>query len=369
MVCWYNFNWSTIVFAYYLKTLSSNYSMVTFSSKKDLASFTTFWLHAYTDFFVEVTSEKEVFALLQTLQRKKFPHFFLGNGANVLFTKDYEWLVVKIGIKGRRIVEKKDWIITLAVGAGEDWNDFVLRTINQWWAGLENLVAIPSSVWAAAFGNIWAYGMEAKDRIVSVRGIDLSTWKNKSLTNTECMFWYRESIFKRELNGSFLITEVIFALEEITPSYHINTNYRDIQQWIEKSREDITIKNISQAIIAIRNNKLPDWHKLWTAGSFFKNPLILKEKYTLLKERFVNLMYFDIPDDLSYVKLSAGQLIELAGFKWYRQGNVGVYQNHALILVNYGWGTGEEVKALATAIQEKVYLLFGVQLEPEVIYV
>ena len=343
--------------------------MLNFQENTDLIRYTTFWVQAKTKLFVEINSESDFLDLLETWEWKNNQHLFLGTGANILFTKDFDWLVVKINILWKNIVEKNDNNVVVEVGAGEDRNNFVERTIDQWWAWIENMISIPSSVGAAAFGNIGAYGMEAKDRIVSVSGINTTTKETTTISNSDCSFWYRESVFKQQFKDNFLITRVRFNLDVYTPDYILNTNYKDVQQYIADSRKEINIKTVSQAISEIRESKLPDRKTLWTAGSFFKNPIVSKERVALLRTNFVHLVSFDIPDDPAYVKLSAGQLIELAGFKWYKKGNVGVYDKHALILVNHGWATGKEIVDLAGEIQDSVQEMFWVSLSPEVIYV
>ncbi len=343
--------------------------MLNFQQSIDLASYTTFWVQAKAKLFVEIESESDFLELLETSEWKNNHHLFLGTGANILFTRDFDWLVVKVNILGKNIIEKNEHSVVVEVWAGEDRNNFVERTIDQWRAWIENMIAIPSSVWAAAFGNIGAYGMETKDRISSVTGINTTTKETITLSNTECKFWYRESVFKNEFKDTFLITKVRFHLDVYSPDYVLNTNYRDVQWWIADSWSEVNLKTISQAIKHIRESKLPDWKILWTAGSFFKNPMISKERFALLKTNFVYLVSFDIPDEPWYIKLSAGQLIELAGFKGHKKGNVGVYDKHALILVNYGWAKWSEIVDLAGEIQDSVQEMFSVFLSPEVIYV
>ncbi len=343
--------------------------MLNFQQNIDLASYTTFWVQAKAKLFVEINSESDFLDLLETWEWKNNQHLFLGTGANVLFTRDFDWLIVKINILWKNTIEKNENNVVLEVWAGEDRNNFVNRTIDQWWAWIENMISIPSSVGAAAFGNIGAYGVEAKDRITSVVGIDTTTKKTITLSRDECGFWYRDSVFKTQFKDNFLITKVRFNLDVYSSNYILNTNYKDIQQYMADNGKNINIKTLSQAIVEIRANKLPDWKNLWTAGSFFKNPLVSREKVALLRTNFVHLVSFDIQNDPAYVKLSAGQLIELAGFKWYKKWNVGVYNKHALILVNYGWATGKEIVDLAGEIQNKVQEMFWVSLSPEVIYV
>lgn len=343
--------------------------MINFQHNIDLVPYTTFWIQATAKLFIEIDSEDAFLELLETPEWKNNYHLFLGTGANILFTQDFDGLIVKVIIDGKHIIEQTDSSVVLEVGAGENRNNFVEWTINQWRAGLENMIAIPSSVWAAAFGNIGAYGMEAKDRIISVSGINTTTKEIITLSNSDCLFAYRESIFKQDLKDKFLITRVRFGLHTYNSQYTLNINYKDVQNYMADTWSEINIVTLSKAISEIRANKLPDRKVLGTAGSFFKNPTISKDRFDLLRTNFIHLVSFEIPGDQGYVKLSAGQLIEIAWFKWYKKGNVWVYDKHALILVNYGWATGQEIVNLAGEIQSKVQDMFGVSLSPEVIYV
>lgn len=343
--------------------------MIKFQQNIDLTAYTTFWVKAKTKLFVEIDSESDFFDLLDSFEWKNNPHVFLWTWANMLFTRDFDGLVVKINILWKNIIEKNDNNVTIDVWAGENWNDFVERAIDQGFAWIENMIAIPSSVWAAIVWNIGAYGMEVKDRIVSVTGINTVTKEISTISNSDCQFWYRESVFKKHLGNNFLITKVKFILEIYNENYILNTNYKDLEEYIADNWEKTDIKTLSKAITSIREKKLPDRKTLWTAGSFFKNPVISKDKVALLRTNFVHLVSFDIPNEQSYVKLSAWQLIEIAWFKWYKKGKVGVYDKHALILVNYGWATWEEVVNLAWEIQNNIQDMFWVSLYPEVIYV
>jgi UDP-N-acetylmuramate dehydrogenase len=340
-----------------------------FQEYVNLAPYTTFGVPAQTRLWTEVANEEDIFRVLYTYEWEHHPHLFLGTWANILFTKDFEGLVVKVDICGKEVLEKSDKHVILEVGAGENWNELVYWTIEQWWAGLENMIGIPSSVGAAAFGNIWAYGAEIKDRIVSVTGIHTENKKVLTFYNEQCQFWYRESIFKRELKDSFLISKVVFKLDVYHDDYPLNTKYKDIQAYFDDSDKALNLKNLANAISEIRASKLPDWRMLGTAGSFFKNPIVSKSVSRLITTKVPNLVVFDIPGDDTHVKLSAGQLIELAGFKGYKKWFAGVYDKHALILVNHGWATGQDIADLAGEIQDRVQKLFSVSLSPEVIYV
>jgi UDP-N-acetylmuramate dehydrogenase len=325
---------------------------------------------------VELRNEDELQHLISNDVRINNPHLLLGGWANILFAKDYEGLVVKINLKWRELIAEKWWIILAKVGAGEDWHETMMWLLEQWYVWWENLVAIPWTVWAAPLGNIWAYGKEAKDIIYTVEWIDLISWEKKIFTNEDCDFAYRDSIFKHELAGRFLITSVTFQLQKDHPNYQPNTDYKDVQQaiasqWLEKP----SALEVAHIIIEIRKNKLPDRHNVWTAGSFFKNPIVEKSAYENLLQKYPDLIWRPIENSelwtihSTLTKLSAGQLIELAELKWYRQWYVGTSEKHALILINYEWWTWADIVQFAELIQKKVLVQFAVQLEPEVLYV
>lgn len=340
-----------------------------------LKPYNTFAVDVQADFFVEVKHEQDIFDLISTDVFASQPHLILGGGANILFTKNYNGLVIKDSLIGKEVLREEDDTVYVKVAAGEIRHDFIMRTLEQGYVGAENMVLIPSTVGAAPFGNIGAYGKEAKDIIFEVEGIDLTTWEKKVWNNSECRFAYRDSIFKNELKGKVFITAVTFALQKQTNDYVPNIQYNDIQNiignlWIDPA--EIMAQQVANIIIEIREKKLPDRTKIGTAGSFFKNPIVTKEQYEILLVKYPQLKWNEVHGSEfwtlhSAFKLSAGQLIELAGFKGKTIGNVGTYQNHALIIVNNGGASGPEIRAFAQSIQSKVQEMFGVMLEPEVI--
>jgi UDP-N-acetylmuramate dehydrogenase len=334
-----------------------------------LQDYNTFHIDAKAKFFVEVNNEEDIKHLIADTVRTSHPHLILGGGANILFTKDYDGLVVKISFMGKTIMKEKDGLVYVKAGAGEDWHETMMRILEQGLVGCENLVYIPWQVGSAPVGNIWAYGKEAKDIIFSIEGIDLVSGEKKVLSNADCQFTYRDSIFKHELKGRFLVTAVIFQVQKNSVEYMPDVGYKDIQQamasqWLEK----ISGLELAKIIIELRKHKLPDRHEVGTAGSFFKNPIVDKSEYDNLLQKYPELIWWPLEEILK-VKLSAGQLIELAGLKGYRQWYVGVSENHALVLINYGWWTGANMVKLAKAIQKKVLGQFAIRLEPEVLYV
>lgn len=248
-----------------------------------------------------------------------------------------------------------------------------MRSVAQWYAWLENLVSIPGTVWAAPVQNIGAYGTEARDIILEVKWVDMSTWQQKIYTNEQCEFGYRDSIFKHTLQQDFFITEVVIQLIKANERiYHPKLDYHGIQEELLRQWRDgwsyITPLQVAQAISTIRASKLPDWTKIGTCGSFFANPIITSEKYKTLKKYFPDLIGHMSPPVKGGrgVKLSAGQLIELCGLKWYRDGDAGIYDRHALVLVNYGNATGMQIKDLITMVQTKVQEKFGIKIVTEV---
>jgi len=273
---------------------------------------------------------------------------------------------------GKKVIKEENTLVYVKAGAGENRHELMMWSLAQWYVWGENLVLIPSTVGAAPFGNIGAYGKEAKDIIHEVEGIDMVTKENKVRSNNECEFFYRESIFKNTLKHQVIITAVTFVFEKQSDDYIPNIQYNDIQNSIwEKSIDpnDITAQQVANIIIEIRESKLPDQKIIGTAGSFFKNPVISKKQYEQLLVKYPELKGNEVHDTTHNIafKLSAGQLIELAGFKGKSEWPVATYNKHALIIINNGGASGLEIRAFAQSIQAKVLELFNVTLEPEVI--
>lgn len=337
-----------------------------------LKSYNTFHLDCVAKLFVAISNPSEFLELMKTLQFKENERFVLGGGSNILLTKErFEGIVIKNEIMWKEILESEEWFVVIKVGAGENRDDFVQRAIDEWYRGIENLVSIPWNVWATPMQNIWAYGVEAKEIIESVEWIDYSDLKNpiiKNRSNIDCQFDYRDSIFKQSLKNKVFITHVTFLLHKYDPThYEPIISYWAISKELESTpQKKITPRLIADIVTAIRASKLPDRRVIWTAGSFFKNPIVEKAKYEILidKNPKINAHLHD-PATSSY-KLNAGQLIELSELKWITQWAVGTYKNHALVLVNHGGGTGEQLLALAELIQSRVHDNYGIKLEPEV---
>lgn len=333
-----------------------------------LKNYNTLGIEAKAKFFVVIKSEEELVELLDNKIWIENKRFILWWGANTLFKSDFDGLVVKNEMMWKEII-KEEWNdVQVRIWAWEDWPEFVDWCVekNIWW--IENLAMIPGCVWASPIGNIWAYGVEVKDLIESVEWINLESKEKKIYKNSECKFGYRDSIFKNELKDKFVVTGVIWKLKIANENYELNINYSDIKRKIDESNINIanlSVKDIAAMIRDIRNNKLPDWKVIWTAWSFFKNPVVNKSEFEKLKEKYDNLLWFDFEDK---IKLSAWQLIEMAGFKGMKVWNAWTYQYHALIIINEWW-SGQEVMEFASSIQSKVKEMFGVDLEPEVNYV
>lgn len=339
--------------------------MLVVQENVSLRPYNTFGLDATARFFAEVRTVDELRAVIQDPRFREMPRLLLGGGSNVLLTGDFAGLVVRIAIPGKKIVRDDDTHVWLHVGAGENWHELVLYTLDQHLAGLENLSLIPGSVGASPMQNIGAYGVEIKDVFDSLEALDLQTGDLRTFTHAECRFGYRESIFKHEAKGRYAIVGVTFRLAK-TPTFH--TGYGDIQKTLaEMGVQELSIRAVSEAVVRIRRSKLPDPAHLGNAGSFFKNPEIPKDQFDDLKTRFPNLPGYPTSD--AAVKVPAGWLIEQAGWKGHRDGPVGVHERQALVLVNYGGGTGAQIRALAEKVQASVREKFGIELVAEVNFV
>jgi len=326
-----------------------------------LKNHNTFGIDAKAKQFVEVHSIAELKTVLAQHQSEKI--FILGGGSNMLLTKDIDALVIHINLKGKKIIKEDDFFVWVECQAGENWHEFVLWTIDNNFGGLENMSLIPGNVGTTPVQNIGAYGAEIKDTFISCEALEIDNLEVKSFSNEECRFGYRESIFKHEAKDKYIITSVVFKLTK--RNHKINTSYGDILA--ELNKKNITnpgLKDVSNAVIAIRQSKLPDPKELGNSGSFFKNPVILKRDFELIQRKFPVIKYYEVSE--TEVKIPAGWLIEQAGFKGKRYGDAGVHKNQALVLVNYGNATGQEILNLSTEIQKTIYETFGIHIEAEV---
>lgn len=324
-----------------------------------LKNYNTFGIDVKAKQFVEVTTLNDLIDVLTI--HKDF--FILGGGSNLLLTKDIEKLVIYINLKGIEILSVSGGDIFVKACAGENWHDFVLWCLEQDFGGIENMSLIPGNVGTSPIQNIGAYGVELKDTMYELEALELETNTLKTFSNIDCQFDYRNSVFKNELKGKYIITSVIFKL---TKNRHkLNSSYGAIHSELEKNNiESPTIKDISNAVIAIRQSKLPDPKELGNSGSFFKNPVILKRQFRELQQKYPDIPHFIISE--TEVKIPAGWLVEQCGFKGKRFGDAGVHKKQALVLVNYGNATGQEILELSKQIQKVVLKKFGILLEAEV---
>lgn len=330
-----------------------------------LKPYNTFGLEASARFFVEVASINELKQILQNPDFKNHNKLFLGGGSNLLLTKNYEGLVVKIALKGVEKVFEDENSVHIKAGAGEVWHQLVLFCVENNYAGIENLSLIPGTVGAAPMQNIGAYGVEIKDVFQELQALNLETLAVETFSLTDCQFGYRESVFKHSLKGKYVITSVTFKLNKV-PTF--KTTYGDIQKTLtEMNVTELSIKAVSDAVISIRRSKLPDPAEIGNSGSFFKNPEIPLEQYKQILVEYPTLPSYPINEIT--VKVPAGWLIEQAGWKGFRDGQIGVHARQALVLVNYGRGNGNDIKALAEKVQQSILDKFGIKLSPEVNYI
>lgn len=335
----------------------------TIESNKNLKKYNTFSISVSAEKFSIFKSETELLELLESIKKHNLPLLILGGGSNILFTSTVSGYVLKNEILGKQLLEENSDSVLVKCGAGEVWHEFVIYCVNKGWAGLENLSLIPGTVGASPIQNIGAYGVEVKDTIESVECIEIETGLKKRFTNTDCLFGYRDSIFKNILKGKYVITQVAFRLKKQSS---VNISYGAIQQILtEKGITVPNIRDVSRAVVEIRRSKLPNPAQLGNAGSFFKNPEIPLDQFNTLKITF--------PDIVSYpgtkegmIKLPAGWLIEKSGWKGKTVGNVGVHRLQALVIVNYGGATGNEIIELSNEIRKSVFDLFQIDLLPEV---
>jgi len=313
-------------------------------------------------YFIEAEKEADINEALSFSKTVSKPVLFLGGGSNILFTNDFNGIVIKIGIKGIKILEEKNDYAIVESCAGELWDDLVSFCVKKEFYGIENLSLIPGTVGAAPIQNIGAYGIEIKDVVQSVEGILLDSNTMKVFSNTECGFDYRDSIFKHTLKDKFVIIKIVLKLSK---KKKFNLNYRAFQEFLNLvDKEKITIKDVSELVKEIRIGKLPDTKEFGNAGSFFKNPEISSSEFFRLQEKYPDIVHFQV--EKGKFKIPAGWLIEKSGFKGKREGEVGTYKHQALVIINYGNATGAEIISFAEKIQEAVKNKFGIKLIPEV---
>jgi UDP-N-acetylmuramate dehydrogenase len=326
-----------------------------------LKNYNTFGIEAKAEQFVAVHNVSELKTILE--QNKSNTKFVLGGGSNMLLTKNIEALVIHIDLKGKKILKEDKDFVWIESQAGENWHQLVLWTIEQNFGGLENMSLIPGNVGTTPVQNIGAYGTEIKDTFVSCEAMNIATQEMRTFSKQECNFGYRESIFKNEVKDQYIIVSVVFKLTK--QNHKINTSYGDIQAELAKNNVSTpTLKDVSNAVIAIRKSKLPDPAELGNSGSFFKNPILLKTDFEPIHQKFPEMRFFDISE--TEVKVPAGWLIEQVGLKGKRFGDAGIHKNQALVLVNYGGATGQEILDVSKTVQDTVFETFGIHIEAEV---
>ncbi len=328
-----------------------------------LKPYNTFGIDAIAKQFAAFHSIEDLKEVLNYCQPSTASRqLILGGGSNILLTKNFDGLVLKNEIRGIEVVKEDNDHFYVKAGAGENWHQFVLHCLQNNYAGIENLSLIPGNVGASPMQNIGAYGVEIKDVFQELEAFHLRDQQLQTFSLADCRFGYRESVLKRQYKDQFVITSVTYKLFK-KPIYH--TSYGAIQQELENMGvKELSIQAISQAVINIRSSKLPDWKITGNAGSFFKNPTVTHEQYQQLKAAFPSIVAF--PFDDTHTKLAAGWLIEQCGWKGYRKGDAGCYPKQALVLVNYGTATGDEILELSEQIIQSVKQKFSVKLEREV---
>ena len=326
-----------------------------------LKKYNTFGIDVIAKNFITTTTVDE---LKEAIRFNPTNLFVLGGGSNMLLTKDIEdALVIHLNIKGKTIVKENENHVWVTAKTGENWHDFVIWCLDKGYGGLENMSLIPGNIGTAPIQNIGAYGKELKDDFIECETIEISTGKAKTFAKEACNFGYRNSVFKTDLKGQYIITSVTFKLTK--KNHVLNTGYGAIENELTKQNiTNPTIKEVSNAVIAIRQSKLPDPNKLGNSGSFFKNPIISQTAFEHFIANFPEAPSYRVSD--SEVKIPAGWLIEQAGFKGKQFGDAGVHKNQALVLVNYGNATGQEILNLALKIKDAVLEQFGIEINPEV---
>jgi UDP-N-acetylmuramate dehydrogenase len=324
-----------------------------------LKSHNSFGLNVKANAYISFSTIEEIHQFLEANNIFESPFLILGEGSNILFTDNYKGLILHPLLKGIELIDETDSFVELRVSAGENWDNFVAYCVENAYNGIENLSLIPGSVGSAPVQNIGAYGVEVKDYILQVEGIELKSNKKLVINAEDCRFEYRQSIFKQELKNKFIITHVIFRLNK---HENFNLGYGSIEQLFRK-KEKRDLKALRETIIEIRESKLPDPAKFGNAGSFFKNPVIDKNKFYNLKANFPDVPFYSSGE---MIKIPAAWLIEKSGWKGFRENDAGTWPLQPLVIVNYGNASGNEIYNLSERILESVRKTFRIELEREV---
>jgi len=328
-------------------------------SLKDL---NTFGIDVKARLMASVTSSSELQEVLLSPEFQEMPNLILGGGSNILFTGDFEGLVAKVDLEGIEKVNEDDQHVWIKGQAGENWHQFVLYCIENEWGGIENLSLIPGTLGAAPMQNVGAYGVEIKEVFYELEAVNAQTGELGKFKAADCEFGYRTSVFKTNLKDKYVVTSVTLRLDK---EHKFRTDYRGVKEALETMDEGtLSIRKISNAIIKIRQAKLPDPQEIGNAGSFFKNPVVELIDFEGLKAEFEKIPGYELPED--HVKIPAAWLIDQCGWKGYTKSGIGVHKNQALVLVNHGGGLGSDIKNLAEEIKKSVAEKFGIILDPEV---
>ena len=341
----------------------------------DISSLTTLGTPTKAESVIEITSQSQI-----TPDLSKTPYYILGTGANVLFKSDFPGNIVLIKLLGKKVVSQTDIEVLVEFAAGEIWHEAVMWTVNQNWSGMENMALIPGTIGAATVGNIAAYGQNQQDIMDHLTAINLETGKSETFSNSDCKFAYRESIFKNEFSQKYLVTSVTYKLSKIAHlelSYQATHHASLLSQLQNMHSAPYSISDISHAVISLRSAKLPDWTKIHTAGSFFKNPIVPKSQISNLKSQIPDLQvypteklsYVDPSESENYVKIPAGMLLDSLGWRGKKVGKVGTYSQHALVIIADDGATGQEIFEFSQSMRADVHKNFGINLEYEVVII
>ncbi len=332
------------------------------SHNVDLSDLATMHVSAKAGSLIHIRTFEELYYAFEYIKQQETDFLILGGGSNILFADDFEGVILNIRLKGIEILEETDEQVVLKVAAGENWHELVMYCVSKGWGGIENLALIPGKVGAAPIQNIGAYGVELSQVVVEVEALMIESLTHQTFSNEQCKFGYRDSIFKSDLKGKTVITAITIALSK---NHSPNSEYGALKSMLSaKGIEHPSIKDVCDAVIEVRESKLPDPNELGNNGSFFKNPVIDVFLFNELKKKYKDLPGYPVTEHL--VKVPAGWLIDTAGWKGYREGDAGVHKKQALVLVNYGNATGLQIYDLSERIKQDIATKFGVILEREV---
>ena len=327
-----------------------------------LLKLNTFGVDVKAKYFTSINTINELIEVTNTNVFKDLELLILGGGSNILFTKDFDGLVILNNIKGKEIIDQNQQSIFLKIGAGENWHELVMYCVDNGWGGIENLSLIPGNTGTAPMQNIGAYGVEIKETFIELEALEISSGKIVKFNNSDCEFGYRESVFKNKMKNQYIILNITLELKK---NPVLNINYGDVKAILESQNiKNPAIKEVSNAIISIRQSKLPDPKKIGNSGSFFKNPIVSLNQLELVKKKYPNVVNYEINEN--EFKIAAGWLIERAGWKGKKFNNYGIHEKQALVLVNYGLANGMEIFELSEKIILDIKDKFGITLEREV---